>query len=150
MSQRHGFRFFGQGQVQRSIEMHFEPPNTPNTSCIQKLPVIEQRRLFLNWELSLQGPDHTLKYLGIRLDGSIIAGEMDIDTPACQVGVGLPERSHLVGADQDMADSNSILEMLEVVEVTLEAASSGCFCQVMSLIDNDSKGPALQQGRFHG
>src|SRR5579864_3066085 len=115
MSQRDGFRFFGQGQVQRSLEVHFEPPDTSNTSRIQKLPMIEQQRLFLNRQLPLQSPDHTLKHLGISLDGSVIAGKMDIDAAACQLCIGFPEWSHLVGADQDMAYPSGILKMFQVI-----------------------------------
>src|SRR6266566_5650450 len=49
-----------------------------------------------------------------------------------------------------MAHSSGILKMFEVIELALEAAATGSFCQVMSLIDNDREGPALKQRRFHG
>lgn len=53
--------------------------------------MIDQRRFFFDWELSLQGPYHKLKHLGISIEGSIISGKVDIHASAGQLRVDLPE-----------------------------------------------------------
>jgi hypothetical protein len=147
--QRHRFRFFCQCQIQGSIEVHFQESNTANTSRIQKLPVFEKLRLFLDRELSLQGPHHAPKRLSILIDSRIISGKVDIDAPARQLCVHFPKRAHLVGTYQNMTHPGGILKMFEVIELALEAAHPGSFCQMVGFISNDSEGLTLTERRFH-
>ena len=111
--------------------------------------MIEQRGLFLHWELPLQSPHHALKYLSIGFESSIISGEVDIYAPTRQLRIDLPKRAHLVGADQNVAHSSGILKMFEVIKLALEAASTGGFRQMMGFIDDDGEGLTLKQCRFH-
>ena len=77
--------------------------------------MFNEMRLFGNRELSLQGPEHTTEHLSIFFIGGIIARKMDINTPTGQLCIHASERSHLVGADQNMAHPSGILEMFEVI-----------------------------------
>ena len=96
MRQRHRFGLLGQGEIERSIQMHFQQSNAPDTASIQKLPLLDQNGFLLDWQLPLQGPHDTLECLGIGIDGGIIAGEVNIHAATRQLGIDLPERTHLI------------------------------------------------------
>src|SRR6266487_6064009 len=119
MRQCNGFRSFCQCQTQCSIEMHFQESDTANAACIQKLPVIEQLRFFLDWELSLQRPHDTLKHLSIFVVRCSIAGKVDIYAAAGQLCIDFAKRTHLIRPNQDVACPSGILEMFEMIELTL-------------------------------
>src|SRR5258708_7158446 len=122
--------------------MDVEEVDTANTACRRECSVIVQRGFLRNGELSLQGLHDALKHVSIRTDGGIIAAKVDIHAAAGQLGIDFAKRAHVIRSYQDVTDPSGILEMFEMVELTLETTAPGGCRQVMGFIHNDGEGLA--------
>src|SRR6266581_5745606 len=121
MRERDRLCIFGEGCIQCSVEMHFEQTDAANASSIQKFPMIDQARLFENGQLPLQSPQHTSEHLCLLFFGGIIAGKMDIDTPASQLRVDFPKGTKFVGAYENVAHPRQILKIFQMIKLILES-----------------------------
>src|SRR2546422_65447 len=140
-----------QRQIERLIEMHFQKANTANAACIQEFPMaLSKQWLLFHRHLSLQGPQHTSEELAVLFFHEIIAREMDIDAPASQLRVDLPEGAHIIRPHEYVADPCEILEMFQVIEMVLEPTATANLRQVVCLVHNDGEWLAVNERFFHG
>ena len=71
-------------------------------------------------ELPLECPQDTAEFFAIFLMPRIVATEMDIDTPASQLGGDGAEAPHLVGTYQHMTDASTVFQIFQMIEMVLE------------------------------
>ena len=71
---------FFQCVIESTVEMKFEQTNASDAPCIQKLPMLlSQKWLFLNWQLSLQGPQDTFEDQAVLFLCHIVARKVNIN-----------------------------------------------------------------------
>lgn len=160
MSDRDGLAFEsaarqrGRPAAQRSGQRPDQPllqhPHAANAPLVEEFPVGGEVRRFRQRQLLRKGTQYADEGLPIIGEIGAIARKVDINAPAAQLAIQVPERQKVIGAVQDVNRLSPVRDGFDYVQLVEQPPAGGDFGQMLRFVDHDRRRATKTKGLFQG